>query len=691
MASKTAFNFSLPCAKPILELDKGDADSHSFSSASANGTNGNQLCHVNTKKTVAKAVNSCIPQSVLIGSLLEHLCSFYEPDSNKAKKLFQTICKQLESLEVVSPVTYLEEYASIRSQYKRSFYNLIQTVQLNLDKKRLPIESGNQNQCELKKLISPMSSVTLEKIFSLFVSRYEEEFDEICEIGKGAFGKVFKARSKIDQQEYAVKKIYFNDINLQNGTQQVKKIMREVQSLAALQHRHIVRYHHSWMEHNCYEDTSTESDSNSSLSFSPVQNYSNAEKDDRKEASKSKQDSYIDLDSLKNVGSSDGSWLSFQNSFASNAKSKFWMGDDENDDTSFSKSARPRTANKPLESMQSQSPPNDIILTEGVLRNAGIKRVHSVIFSKNGAQSSKFHLVDAITAQMSRSKSDNNLKDVEAIGGKKFELPFLQPVLSSEISVATVTLFIQMQICDSSLQKWLSERNDQLASKSLSDIDRRQAVDIYKQLLSALSYIHEKEVLHRDLKPRNIFLNGTRPHILLGDFGLSRSSVSRHSSAVLTPVAETPLTFDCFDEHTSGIGTTSYAAPEQLAQENYDFKADMYSAGIILFELTWPLQTGHERSNCIKNLRQEKIPDNYISKWKKIAPVLQSLVSHNPNVRPSAQELLDKNLFHNLPSVNYSQLFDENQKLKEEVVELRALVEKYRLKLIECNVDPKLL
>ena len=206
--------------------------------------------------------------------------------------------------------------------------------------------------------------------------------------------------------------------------------------------------------------------------------------------------------------------------------------------------------------------------------------------------------------------------------------------------------------------------------------------------MNALAYIHKKGILHRDLKPGNIFLNGERPHVLLGDFGLSRPMLSRNSSVETSVNDSSSVTYEDFDEHTSGIGTTSYAAPEQLTNDSYSFKADMYSAGVILFELTWVFHSGHEKSVCFKSLKRGKLPEDYSIHLANIASVILSLVSSNPENRPSAEELLKDSLFFSHQNDLFAQLSDEIKKLKTENASLRTCNDVYRKKLMECGVNP---
>ena len=76
-----------------------------------------------------------------------------------------------------------------------------------------------------------------------FVSRYVTDFESVKCLGKGGFGVVFEAKNKIDDIHYAVKRIRLPKIEAAK-----KKVMREVKTLAKLDHKNIVRYFNTWLE-----------------------------------------------------------------------------------------------------------------------------------------------------------------------------------------------------------------------------------------------------------------------------------------------------------------------------------------------------------------------------------------------------------------------------------------------------------
>ena len=94
-----------------------------------------------------------------------------------------------------------------------------------------------------------------------------------------------------------------------------------------------------------------------------------------------------------------------------------------------------------------------------------------------------------------------------------------------------------------------------------------QAALIIRRVADALAFAHSKGVIHRDIKPANIFMVGrTQPRVL--DFGIARVAHQQDSN----------------DPH-SGAGSPYYMAPEQVRREVSDRRADVFSLGVVLYEL----------------------------------------------------------------------------------------------------------
>jgi translation initiation factor 2-alpha kinase 3 len=158
-------------------------------------------------------------------------------------------------------------------------------------------------------------------------------------------------------------------------------------------------------------------------------------------------------------------------------------------------------------------------------------------------------------------------------------------------------LYIQMQLCQKhSLKEWLVENRN----RNFADI-----LHIFKQIVSAVEYVHLQGLIHRDLKPSNIFfsLDG---QIKVGDFGLVKDEEeSRDASNGLNSLRG----------HTKEVGTRLYMSPEQLSGQKYNYKVDIYSLGLIFFELLVYFSTDMERIRTMTDIRNNKFPKNFVEQY----------------------------------------------------------------------------
>ena len=127
--------------------------------------------------------------------------------------------------------------------------------------------------------------------------------------------------------------------------------------------------------------------------------------------------------------------------------------------------------------------------------------------------------------------------------------------------------FIVMEYLDGTTLK------DRLAGGALS-VDA--ALDVGTQVADALDAAHSAGIIHRDIKPANIFI-GSRDRVKVLDFGLAKMQApARHQANVTTTVGT---------RQNVVIGTAAYMAPEQARGEAVDHRADIWSVGLVLYEM----------------------------------------------------------------------------------------------------------
>ncbi|KAG0460265.1 hypothetical protein HPP92_023393 [Vanilla planifolia] len=196
-------------------------------------------------------------------------------------------------------------------------------------------------------------------------------------------------------------------------------------------------------------------------------------------------------------------------------------------------------------------------------------------------------------------------------------------------------LYIQMEYCPRTLRQDFETH--------ATSFDKEYTWHLFRQIVEGLAHIHGQGIIHRDLTPSNIFFDA-RNDIKIGDFGLAKFLKLEqldHDQFFSNETAGVSM------DGTGQVGTYFYTAPEiEQRWPQINEKVDMYSLGVVFFELWHPFATVMERHVILSDLKQKGVfPSSWVSKFPKQSAILQRLMSPSPADRPSAIELLQ----HDLP------------------------------------------
>ena len=164
----------------------------------------------------------------------------------------------------------------------------------------------------------------------------------------------------------------------------------------------------------------------------------------------------------------------------------------------------------------------------------------------------------------------------------------------------------------------------QSIKKEKNGFSESKAFDYFIQVINAVYYLHSNHIIHRDIKPENLLLCEDNK-LKLCDFGWAKELSLENRS-----------TF---------CGTMEYMAPEIVGSENYDYSVDIWSLGILLYELLFghsPFK-GNNTNNIIQNIKSHEL--NYDDKNKKISKsckdLIQKLLNMNPQKRIKIKDILE--------------------------------------------------
>lgn len=338
-----------------------------------------------------------------------------------------------------------------------------------------------------------------------YKSRFQTDFDMLQCLGKGGFGVVFEVKNKIDDCNYAIKRIV-----LPKHRQSRERVMREVKTLANCEHQNIVRYFQAWVEspppgwqdkedqiwmdrYALSHSIDIDSPTSEEPSLHPYNSSKALQQQVRSQAfNKNKLDFVIS-------GLQTNECVNFDEILR---KTNFSTNDKSDDDDSFIVFASDDKEN--LDESDTSSDDDDNDDEDSALNPSSIDCTKSKHFD---AKQRSLSMNDSAANEISINVQNDECDMVSERNDKivPFKPTHRRPLSLDLTSTGSVQvpiiastnpltyLYIQMQLCrKQSLKDWLIENG--------TSIRAVESPRIFKQIVEAVEYVHLKGLIHRDLK-----------------------------------------------------------------------------------------------------------------------------------------------------------------------------------------------
>uniref|UniRef100_A0A8C2DX24 Serine/threonine-protein kinase Nek4 n=1 Tax=Cyprinus carpio TaxID=7962 RepID=A0A8C2DX24_CYPCA len=178
-------------------------------------------------------------------------------------------------------------------------------------------------------------------------------------------------------------------------------------------------------------------------------------------------------------------------------------------------------------------------------------------------------------------------------------------------------LYIVMGFCEGGdLYHRLKQQKGEL-------LPERQVVEWFVQIAMALQYLHEKHILHRDLKTQNIFLTKTSI-IKVGDLGIARVLESQNDMA------------------STLIGTPYYMSPELFSNKPYNYKSDVWALGCCVYEMATLKHAfnAKDMNSLVYRIVEGKLPQMPSKYDPQLGELIKRMLCKKPEDRPDVKHIL---------------------------------------------------
>ncbi|KAG6595813.1 PEK protein kinase [Phytophthora cinnamomi] len=453
-------------------------------------------------------------------------------------------------------------------------------------------------------------------------SPFETDFTEKELIAQGGFGKVYKCKSNTDGHWYAVKleQFWFKPETYFNPSEVRDVMMNEALVLAGLDHENVCRYYNTWVLGSLIPavNKGQEVEQPESPCYSPTYTLTRRTSSPAGSSSPTGRSSFS---SVSDIG-----------------------GEDDEVDMSSSN----------YSDAYSFDPDEEGVASFGDLG-----------FEMEAAEDDERDISPRISLARSQrlAAGENSPQRINEDGDDTFnrqqrtERPRPKPLDSSASTpgafITQIDVYIQMSLYEgNSLRDWMEQRKS-------GEIDTVKNMHIFHQIVNGLRYVHKQGLVHRDVKPANIFL--TREScVKIGDFGLSKNtlqtSLNLHPSRYLCEEGDDSfdtLTYNSTDEEMEevselsvGVGTPLYSSPEQThGHQTCAAPSDVFSLGVLLCELFCTFTTQMERYVVLSNARKGQLPPSLLDEHPQIAELICAMVQEDPLLRPTCADIMDCGIF----------------------------------------------
>lgn len=411
-------------------------------------------------------------------------------------------------------------------------------------------------------------------------SRYTSDFVEIGFLGRGGFGSVYHVRNRLDNVDYAVKKVVLKNEMFQKiqdgGIGAFNRILSEVQTMAKLEHRNIVRYYGGWIEGLVGEKfiPVIPAEADVGVNVLPVVSVLSEDLDEElPEAAGLAEISdggilfgYSNSESRIQTleDSTTGSKGMAQDTKAS-GKSDMTKDEEASDDS--------------VEWIPRSYPPRVKLATSHPKHQrlpGGLTRNNPKVFFELSASSPDHSESEDVSGSNYFSAGNGALVRSAPRPHEKGH--------SRSSSAPIVTLHIQMSLHPLVLTYYISPSHPS-ANNEKHCFCLAAALRLFLGLVDGVDYLHQKGIVHRDLKPGNVFLDvicarnicacpgdpGATVVPRIGDFGLVKQIHGASDSVG--------------GNQNTAVGTEFYRPPTAKANEYDMVKRDLFALGVILVEL----------------------------------------------------------------------------------------------------------